>query len=396
MTGLAWILGVVLAVSLVAWGLVLRGAIMLFRVPRLGDLDAPEPAPWPRLSVVIPACNEVHTIEPAVRSLLAQDYPSLEVVLVDDRSSDGTGEMVDRLAAADPRVVAVHVRELPKGWLGKVWALQTGLGHATGEWVLFTDADVHFATGALRRLVAAAVARRLDHLAGLPAAWRVSLPVDIMVAHFLRALLTAVLPPWGVENPASRRFFGVGACNLVRREALDRTVGLGWLRMETADDMGVGLLMKQSGAHCLAVSAFDELGLWWHRSIADAAHGLEKGYAALGRCQAWRLLVMALPGALVDASPLWGPVVAGFPFPWPVRVLGGAVAAVFVVATVLFARWGRVSAWPGLLTPLLAPLFTALLLRTAWLGWRRDGIAWRGTVYRCQALREGMRVKIPF
>lgn len=367
---------------------------MLCRVPGLRAIAAEEPQLWPRLSVVVAACNEGSTLERAARSLLAQDYPDLEVVLVNDRSTDDTGEVADRLAAGCDRVTQVHVRELPAGWLGKVHALHTGLAQATGAWVLFTDADIHFAPGALRRAVAVAESKRLDHLTAIPAAWSVGVVVDTLVVAFLRTFLTVLQPPWGVDRPGSRRFFGVGAFNLVRREAFERTAGFEWLRMDTADDMGVGLLMKRSGARCLAVTAFDDVGLWWHRSVGDAARGLEKGFATLGHCRVWRLLCLALPGLAFDTAPLWGLAAALLPAPAPVRVLGAGVAAAFVLASIGFSRWSRSPVMPALLTPLLAPLITVLFLRTAWLGWRRKGIAWRGTVYPCPGLRQGRRVRV--
>jgi len=94
--------------------LFLYGAVMLvLRCPQLRDLDPPEPTSWPALSVVVPACNEARAIEAAVGSLLAQDYPDLQIVLVDDRSTDGTAEIADGLAASDPRLSVVHVHELP-------------------------------------------------------------------------------------------------------------------------------------------------------------------------------------------------------------------------------------------------------------------------------------------
>lgn len=383
-----------MALCLVGWGMVLRGAILLFRVPRLRELPSADPPRWPRLSVVIAACNEATTIEPAARSVLSQDYPDLEIVLVDDRSTDETGETVDRLASECAQITPVHVRELPQGWLGKVHALHTGLARASGSWVLFTDADVHFAPGALRRAVAAAEARGLDHLTAIPAAWNVGLVVDSLVVAFLRSFLTVLQPPWGVERPDSRHFFGVGAFNLVRRDTFDRTPGFEWLRMDTADDMGVGLLMKRAGARCLAVTAFADVGLWWHRTVGEAARGFEKGYAALGHCRVWRVLATASAGLAFDTSPVWALVLACLPVPWPLRALGIAVAAVFAAASVVFARWGRSSCVPALITPFLAPVITVLFVRTAWLGWRRGGIAWRGTVYPCQALRDGMRVKV--
>src|SRR5215831_16820 len=101
--------------------LFLYAAVMLVRrCSQLGELNPGEPSSWPGLSVVVPACDEARTIESALASLRAQDYPDLEIVVVDDRSTDGTSEIVDRIAAADARVQAVHVSELPMGWLGKV------------------------------------------------------------------------------------------------------------------------------------------------------------------------------------------------------------------------------------------------------------------------------------
>ena len=147
----------------VAWAVLAALSSVLFllatitlvrRCPQLGALCPPEPPSWPELGVVIAASNEAETIEPALRSLLAQDYPSLEIVMVDDRSTDRTGTIVDHLAASDARISRVHVRVLPAGWLGKVHALQRGVERVRGDFVLFTDADIHFAPGALRRAVA--------------------------------------------------------------------------------------------------------------------------------------------------------------------------------------------------------------------------------------------------
>src|SRR5258708_6682500 len=137
-------------------------------VPMLGELKSVEPAHWPKVSLIVPARNEADSIERAVRSRLGDDYPDLETVLVDDRSSDGTGAIVDRLAAADARVVPVHLTQLPSGWLGKVHALHQGVARAHGEWLLFSDADVEFQPGTLRRVIAYCEERGIDHLAALP------------------------------------------------------------------------------------------------------------------------------------------------------------------------------------------------------------------------------------
>src|ERR1700692_565900 len=94
---------------------------------------------WPRVSIVIPACNEALTIEAAAESLLNVQYPNLEIILVNDRSIDNTGQIMDRLALTDARLKVVHIHDLPEGWLGKVHALSRGLEKTSGEWILLTD-----------------------------------------------------------------------------------------------------------------------------------------------------------------------------------------------------------------------------------------------------------------
>ena len=118
----------------------------------------------PTLSIVVPACNEEDTIERGMNSLLALDYPHLEIIAVNDRSTDRTGAILDRLALSDPRLRVLHVETLPAGWLGKNHAMHSGSQAAKGKWLLFTDADVVFAPDALRRTVAFAERECLDHL----------------------------------------------------------------------------------------------------------------------------------------------------------------------------------------------------------------------------------------
>src|SRR6185436_3773390 len=108
------------------------------QLERLENLPPRDAAAAPKVTIVVAARDEATKIEAAVRSMLAQQYPACEVVVVADRSTDGTGEILDRLAVAEPRLIPVHVRELPPGWLGKTHAMQLGADRAGGEWILFT------------------------------------------------------------------------------------------------------------------------------------------------------------------------------------------------------------------------------------------------------------------
>ena len=373
------------------WLWTLVGAIRVVRsVPMLAESAPPAPAAWPRLSIIVPACNEAATLEPALKSIQRQDYPDLEIVLIDDRSTDGTAEIVDRMAAGDPRIVALHVQELPDGWLGKVHAMELGVRKANGSWLLFTDADVYYAPGALRRAVGYCTHREIDHLAAIPEMWRSSLLVDACIALFCRAFAVA-MRLWGVADAKSAAFAGVGAFNLVRGGALERTRGFQWLRMEVADDMGLGMMLKQSGARCELANARGVLGLHWYRTLREMANGAEKAYASAAQCSLLRTATLGFTLVALEWAPL--AALAG----WNVRGLrwsGLAMLAAAVGCSVVFAcRW-KTRLLPGLLFPVAALIAAGIMLRSGWLGFRRGGIAWRGTLYRQEQLLAGRRLKV--
>ena len=327
-----------------------------------------------------------------------QDYPELEIVLIDDRSTDGTADIVNRMAAADRRIVAIHVEQLPEGWLGKVHALNLGASKAGGSWLLFADADVHMAPGTLRRAMAYAAEHSIDHLAAVPDLWPSSLPVDAVMALFCRTFMVA-MRLWAVPDPKSDAAIGVGAFNLVRREALERSEGFSWLRMEVGDDLGLGMMLKQSGARCCLVNAHSLLGLHWYGSLREMAHGAEKAYASAARCSLARMLLLAIALVVME----WAPLVvlacgAGFEIIGQIPGLlwsGVAMLAAAVGSSLILARWSRSPLLPALLFPLAALLAAGILLRSGWLGYRRGGIVWRGTLYPKDQLIAGRRLRIP-
>ncbi len=384
--------------ALVYWLFMLVGVIRVVRrVPILAREDPSQPPRWPKLSVIIAARDEAATLEPAIRSLLQQDYPDLHVVLVDDRSTDGTAEIAKGVAEADSRVRVIHVRELPDGWLGKVHALAQGVRRAEGAWLLFTDADVHFAPGALRKAVALAEARSLDHLAAAPDLLAPNVLVDAMIQAFLRTFVV-LLRLWAVADPRSNAFVGVGAFNLVRRSAFDRTPGFEWLRLEVADDMGLGLMMKRYGGRSMLANASGLIRVTWYPTFAAAARGTEKAFASVGYCSAPRMLLISLLGPLLELAPLAVPVVAWLPFPYGIPGLRPAAVVLLAAAAVSVAvvsRWSYRRVTPGLLLPIVVLVGTYLLLRTTWLGWWRGGIIWRDTLYPSTLLRGKLRVRIP-
>src|SRR5258705_1463675 len=133
------------------------------RVPGLKDLEPIRDESLPTLTIVAAAKDEASRVEEAARSLLRQDYPNLTVIVVDDRSSDGTSGILDRLAAENPRLRVVHITSLPEDWIGKCHALAQGAGATDSEWILVVDGDVTLAPEAARRGVWLAVRQGWDH-----------------------------------------------------------------------------------------------------------------------------------------------------------------------------------------------------------------------------------------
>jgi glycosyltransferase involved in cell wall biosynthesis len=361
------------------------------RFKTLRSLAAEEPAVWPKLSVVVPACDEEDTIGPALATLSAQDYPDLEIVVVDDRSRDGTGRIADEAAARDARIRSLHVRELPPGWLGKVNALAQGTAAAGGAWLLFTDADVHFAPGILRLAVAYVEANGVDHLAVAPELIGSGWAQDTVSVAFATAYMIGTRAD-RVGRPGSKAYAGVGAFNLVRRAALARTPGFSWLRLEVLDDVGLALMLRNAGAKAAFAIGIGDVTVRWYRSLAAMARGLEKNmFGAFCRYRLSRL------GALLAAVALFvpGPAVALALSSRPlVFWLGVATAGLVLVNALLLAIRTRRSFLAYVLAPVGALVLGLFVIRSAWRVLTDGGITWRGTFYPVRELREGQRVRL--
>ena len=366
------------------------------RVPRmedeLGEIRAPEGA-WPRLSVIVPARNEGEHIESALVSLLTQDYPNLEVVAVDDRSTDATGAILGRLASSEPRLRAVHIETLPAGWLGKVHAMYRASQVVTGEWLLFTDADVHYAPGALRRAIVYARSCGVDHLALMPRFVLDKFLLSVAVRTF--GLLLFLMARAGTVNaPGSRTPFGVGAFNLVRADVFARTPGFEWLRLEPGDDFGLGMMIRDVGGRTRLAFAERDLSIAWYGSVRAMFAGLEKNTFGPGaHYSVWRLAIATLALGALTA----GPAVAGVcGLVTGSSVLLGAAATAFVahvVASFALVREQRSEVVSLLCLPIGMLMFIAMVLRSSVKCLRNGGIDWRGTHYSIEELRAGQRVK---
>jgi hypothetical protein len=363
------------------------------RLPMFDKQHAPIPGIWPRLSVVIPACNEVANLESAVGTLLRQDYPDLEVVLVDDRSTDGTGELINRLAQRDPRIRTVHIESLPPGWLGKVHALHRGVAQTSGDWLLFTDADVHFACGTLRRAIAVVLHQGVDHLALIPRTIQKSFWLEVAVSAF--GLLFFITTRGASINQAdSKAFVGIGAFNLVNAARFHRTPGFEWLRLEPGDDVGLGMMMKQAGATTRLALAYEDLSVQWYPSLAAMFKGLEKNLFGPGSHYRWWLLLLQVAMIWIFAAAPCAALVLGIAHAWvPLWLAGVAAISMHMIFAVLFVARRPLERLAVLLFPLGMLLISAMMLRAGYQCVKNGGIDWRGTHYPTDQLRAGQRVK---
>ena len=365
--------------------------ITLAEVRQPPRLTASRPSPpdtpnAPTLSVIVAACNEEEKLPQAFRTLLAQEYPGgLEIVAVDDRSTDTTPALLDTLAGEAPggvRVVVLHIRDLPPGWLGKNHALYQGANQATGDWLLFTDADIRFAPDALSRAVHFADRDGLDFLASF---FRLDLRG---VGEHVFGLCFSVLfwlrfRPWRVRNRRTRNYLGIGGFNLIRRETYEAIGTHRALALEVADDMELGRRVKHAGYPAGVIGSAHLITVRWQEGLAGLMNGLTKNaYAGLEYSPA---VLFASAGLLLAA------VVAPFVLLAVSRGRGrlgwGVASALIVAVAARHARTGGIPAAYALTLPVSTLLLITVMFRSAWITERQGGVTWRGTFYRLADLR---------
>ncbi|HET6350648.1 MAG TPA: glycosyltransferase family 2 protein [Coriobacteriia bacterium] len=385
---------IVLAVLCALWLVqAILVVIHLREMVTLSEESPSEPDRWPSVSAIVPARDEEASIDAALRTRLADPYPRLEVVVVDDRSADATPDVISQLAAEDPRVVPVHVDELPAGWLGKINALERGRQAASGEWLLFSDADVHFEPGVLGSAVALCEERGLDLLALIPEFRSPSFMVNVVWSVFIRAFVLGVSPA-AVRNVRSKVGAGSGSFMLVRRSSFDASPGFGELRMETGDDMALGVMLKRSGARCEIMNG---RGAAWLPSYADYGtflRGIEKNGATVATVPFVVFLCAMIAVAAVELSPLLAIVVAMVSSTSWLLALGVVTFAVATATNIycLYDSTGTVV--PAFLWPFGWLAMAYGLVRSAWLTHRRGGVMWRDTFYSLEELHEGRRFRL--
>ena len=358
-------------------GALLRTILNLTSIHRLRPRM---PARTPLVSIIVPARDEEQAIGATIRAFLAQTYPAIELIVVNDRSIDSTAAILDGID--DPRLITITGEEPPAGWLGKPWALHQGSRRARGELLLFVDADVLYQPPA----VAAAVARleecggemiTLFPRLGMRGFWEHIAMPNLAVFVFM------IMNLW-LANRSRHPLLalGGGPGNLVRRETYFAAGGHERLKNAVVDDVALSRLMRRAGHVTEAVRADDFVCVRMYRGLREVVGGFTKNcFATFGRSYVVALLIVVLSIVLHI-------------YPYFAALTGDIVA----IATVIIISISRVVLFSSLGYrldnaivghPLMILLWMWILIRSTWITGVRRQLHWRGRMYDASETRFG-------
>jgi cellulose synthase/poly-beta-1,6-N-acetylglucosamine synthase-like glycosyltransferase len=387
MVYLYWTAGIVLAL---AWFSRIVDAAL--GVPKIADIAKShwdrQPQSHPRVSIIVPARNEQEDIQECLRELLSLDYDNYEVLVVDDRSTDRTGEIIERVSTAPEahgRLKVIRVTDLPAGWLGKAHAMWKAGEQATGEWLLFTDADVLFQPDVLRRALAYAEAETADHVVVFPR-MIMKRPGERMMIAFFQTLFTFGHRPWKVADPDTKDHMGVGAFNMVRRSVYNAVGTYRALRMEVLDDMKLGKIIKNGRFRQRNVFGEDLISIHWAQGAMGVVKNLTKNFFAVLSFQWWRGIVSVFGLLFLNLGPFVG---VWLTHGWERTPYFIALGSMFLIYLGMSFK-SSIPPYYFFLHPISTLLFGYTLIRSMFFTFYNDGVTWRGTTYPLEELRKGL------
>ncbi|MFI5128120.1 MAG: glycosyltransferase [Candidatus Acidiferrales bacterium] len=355
------------------------------RIPVLTQVTPFDGTSFPRVSILFAARDETAKLPEALASLLALDYPNYEVIAVDDRSEDATLEILNNFAQRDARLKVVHISELPQGWLGKPHALEMAYRESSGEWLVFTDADVQFAPDLLRRSLALIKQERSDHLtllAGLDLRgfW------EPTAVGYLGVCFALGVRPWRVSNPKSKVYMGVGAFQMIRRSTYEAIGTHRRLAMEVLDDMKLGKLVKQNGFRSGVAPSENFLRIRWQEGIGNVIKGMTKNMFAGFDFNIAKTVLGAAGILVISVLPILGVIFAR----GPAQIAAGVAAVVAMLFEAQLMTQAKASRWFGVTHALGALIVCYIIVRSMVVTLGRGGVVWRGTFYALEELKRGL------
>jgi glycosyltransferase involved in cell wall biosynthesis len=376
---LGWIICALVAMTTIP-------AVIALKLKRLRmPLGSDPEKELPGVSVIIPARNEQAQIRNALTTLLQSTGVRLELIAVNDRSTDGTGQIMDEVAATDPRLRVVHVTELPVGWLGKNHAMHLGSQAASQELLLFTDGDILYEPRAIEAAVRHFQSEKLQHLCLLPKMIPGSVLENVLVCFFGLALATG-MQIYLIRTRWPLAYAGVGAFNLVNAEFYRSLGGHHPIAMDVLDDVKLGKMIKKNGGASDFQMADDWLSVRWQPSLWGVVTGLEKnGFASLN--YSVRALLFT---TLIFFVTMLYPCLAFFVLPLSTAVGWIATACIWHLAFA-FMVYPLPGSWKLMPLFMFGPSLMAFAYwRSAFITLRQGGVKWRDSFYPLKQLRDSM------
>ncbi len=377
-TELNTIILVIAVLTVLYWMAVMLDTLIGMRQVKVLDAGMTLPDDTlPEVSIIITAKDEEASIARSLRSLQNLDYPKYEVIVVNDRSEDGTLDEIMKIQKEWPRLQVVTIEELPDGWVGKNYACYRGYEKSTGGVLLFTDADVMFKPESLKTAIAHLETHSADHLAVSPAIYGESFFLRLFVKYFFFSFLI-FFRPWAGG-------MGVGAFNMFRREAYEHIGTHRSVALRPDEDLQLGKLVKKSGLRQRFASGKLLLSVQWYTSLREAMYGIEKNafaglsynYFMAGGAVLGQVVLFVIPFVAVF---LTGDVIQHLYVAVIVMIF-----TVFIIHTTVFSmRKG----YDAVFLPIAALLFLFTICRALIKTILYRGIHWRGTFYSLQELRK--------
>lgn len=376
---LLWIIAAIWWIGAIRTFLAVR-RLQLLRERAVESFDPPQ------VAVIIAARDEAEHIADTVQAFLSQEEIDLKLCVVDDRSEDRTGAIVDAIAASDERVTRQRIDELPDGWLGKCHALHVGAQSASAEWLLFADADTRFVKpDVIRRAVDEARENQVDHICLFPRLLTSGAIARAVGCLFFMGVAEKIDR---INRDRPRAYFGVGAFNLIRASTYHDIGGHEPLKLEVLDDVHLGAMVRRHERRSRFLVAFDDITSTWGGSVRNIIHVLEKNSFASIRYSVPLLALAILAFVVLWGTAIAGPVIAIATGRWAALAVTAGLVANGLAVIPIARRMGS-PAWVGAISPLFFPILMYAGVRSAALTLLRGGVRWRDTFYPLAELRAG-------
>ena len=385
------LLSILVTVSLLIWVYQLYCLIRSVRAVKLMDRFNYRPlADPPKVSVIMTACNEEVSIGKALAARIQDTYPNIEFIIINDRSTDRTLEIIKEVSKDDSRVKVVDIAELPQGWLGKLNALQKGVEASTGEWLLFSDADIVVSDGVMEQVMSYAVTNDLHHVAMLPSFYPISFLADAGVSAIIRTVIFGS-QPWKIGKKDSDWATGSGSFNLVKRSMLEKIGGFESIKMDVIDDLALGQKLAKAGARPGIIFGRKLVNVKWYDSTKDLFNGVGRTlFAGMGRFSGLRLTLIALFPYFFDMLPYFL-FLSDSVYIRTVSILTIIVSATVEYSLNIYLGHSVVSV---LFPPIGHTMAFLICIYASVVNSIRGGINWKGTFYGSETLKDEMNFSL--